>query len=644
MAFWRAKLGPRPMCGISGIVTTSSTRVDQVALRRMTDSIQHRGPDDEGFFWSDHVALGHRRLSIIDVEGGLQPMLSQDEGVVLTYNGEIYNFQHLRRELEALGHVFKTSSDTEVLLVSYLEWGTECVSRLRGMFAFAIWDNRKGILFLARDRLGIKPLYYANMPDGTFLFASEMKALLEYPGFVRSLRLDAMEDFLALGYVPDPKSILNGIEKLPPAHTLTLAKDTGRQDLQRYWNLDLVTPPVVEEDHQALLDRLEEAVKLRMIADVPLGAFLSGGLDSSTVVGLMSRNSNSPVETCAVGSDVPEYDESGYAQMVADHFNTHHRMRLISAHDSSLLDLMPSIFDEPFADMSALPTYKVCALARENVKVALSGDGGDELFGGYRRYRLHMMEEKLRGAAPLMLRRAIFGPLSKMYPKMDWAPQVFRAKSTLEALARNSAQAYFQSVSKTPDRDRTRLQSQVMKKKLAGYHPHERFEELAAEVAGAHGLSVIQYIDINTYLPGDILTKVDRTSMAHSLEVRVPLLDHKFFEWGMRLSPDSRIVDGEGKAAFKQAIRGFVPDAVIDRPKRGFDIPAGQWMRDEMAPTLRALCKSEVLLDTGLISRSGLSAMVEEHLAARRDHHASLWCVLMLDRTLAKLDANLANI
>jgi len=619
---------------------TAQARVEQAVLRRMTESIAHRGPDDDGYFWGNQVAFGHCRLSIIDAAGGHQPMLSADEGVVLTYNGEIYNFQYLRRELEGLGYSFKTECDTEVLLMAYLEWGEDCVSRLRGMFAFAIWDNRKGELFLARDRLGIKPLYYASLPDGTFLFASELKALLQHPGLKRRLRLDAVEDYLALGYVPDPKSILTGVEKLPPAHCLKLSKNTGRTEIYRYWQLDMVTPSVVEEDTDELLERLEEAVKLRMIADVPLGVFLSGGVDSSVVVGLMSRNSAEPVQTCAVGSDVPEFDESGYAQNVADHFGAHHRMRLISAHDASLIDVMPDVYDEPFADMSALPTYRVCALARETVKVALSGDGGDELFGGYRRYRFHMLEEQFRSAVPQMIRRAVFGPLSKIYPKMDWAPQFMRAKSTFEGLARSSAQAYFQSVAKTPDRDRLRLQSDKMKRQLEGYHPQERFEELAGQIKGAHPLSVVQHIDINTYLPGDILTKVDRASMAHSLEVRVPLLDHKFFEWGIRLEPESRIVDGDGKAAFKKAVRGFIPDQIIDRPKKGFNIPAGQWMREELAPLLEKLCESEVLLDTGLISRSGLRAMVSEHLASKRDHHASLWCVLMLERSLAKLEAS----
>ena len=379
-------------------------------------------------------------------------------------------------------------------------------------------------------------------------------------------------------------------------------------------------------------------MKLRMIADVPLGAFLSGGLDSSTIVGLMSRNNPDPIETCAIGSDDPQFDESGHAQQVADHFATHHRMRLVSAKDSSLLDTMAGVYDEPFADLSALPTYRVCALAREKVKVALSGDGGDELFAGYRRHRFHMLEEGLRSHLPLGLRRPVFSALAAVYPKLDGAPRFLRAKSTFEALARSSAEAYFQSVSKTPDSVRLKLYTQKMSGRLYGYHPQERFKKLAAEVAGAHPLSIIQYIDFKTYLPGDILTKVDRASMAHSLEVRVPLLDHKFVEWGLRLDPEARIRDGIGKAVFKHAVRGFVPDGIIDRPKKGFNVPAAAWMREELAGEVSKLSKNERLLDTGLFSRKAIQKMVDEHLDEKRDHHTSLWSLLMLERSMEQLD------
>jgi len=626
------------MCGIAGIVMAEGEYLDQSALRNMTDSILHRGPDGEGFYFGESVGLGHRRLSIIDIEGGVQPMHSVDKKVILSFNGEIYNFQYLRRELEALGHKFLTHSDTEILLHAYLEWGKDCVSRLRGMFAFAIWDHRSNELFLARDRLGIKPLYYSVLPNGSFIFGSELKAILAHPARTRKLRVDALEDYLMLGYVPDPKSIVEGVHTLSPGHILVKTMTSPTYRAHCYWSPNMESGGGAITDEEELLGRLDEAVKMRMIADVPLGAFLSGGMDSSAVVGLMSGHSIEPIETCAIGSEDPDYDESGYAQLVSDHFKTHHRTRFTSAHDGvQLVDEMAKVFDEPFADLSAMPTYRVCALAREKVKVALSGDGGDELFAGYRRHKFHMVEERFRGALPQMLRRSIFAPLAKIYPKMDWAPQYLRAKSTLEALSKTSAEAYCQSVSKTPDRDRYRLYTNKMRKTLAGYHPHDRFNELAAEVQGADPLSLIQYIDLKTYLPGDILTKVDRTSMAHSLEVRVPILDHKFVEYSLRLPAENRIQDGVGKAVFKGALRGFLPDETLDRSKRGFMVPAVKWFRNELASTVKELENSDALIGTGLLNKQGIKQIVREHLSGSRDHHTTIWSLLMLDRSLVNL-------
>lgn len=626
------------MCGITGCMTQDGAAVDEGLLRQMTDAIHHRGPDGDGYFVGGDIALGHKRLSIIDLVGGHQPMYSPGREFVLSYNGEIYNFQSLRRELEGLGHQFSTNSDTEVLMTSYIEWGEACVERLRGMFAFAIWDGPKRKLFLARDRLGIKPLYYCFLPSGEFFFASELKALLCIPALRRKLRIDALEDYLTLGYIPDPKTIIEGVMKLPPATTMSLEKGSRSPRLATYWQPGIgVTGLAVSRDED-LLARLEDAVKMRMIADVPLGAFLSGGVDSSTVVGLMTGLGDSAVETCAIGSEDPNFDESGYAQIVADHFKTNHRWRLVSATDRSLIDQIVDVYDEPFADPSALPTYRVCGLAREKVKVALSGDGGDELFAGYRRHRFHMAEESLRETLPMFLRRAIFGPLSVLYPKLDRAPQFLRAKSTFEALAKTSAKAYCQSVSRTPDRDRKRWHSRRMRKLLAGYHPHDRFEELADEVKGADPLSVIQYIDLKTYLSGDILTKVDRASMAHSLEVRVPILDHKFVEWGLRVPARERIVDGEGKAVFRKALRGFLPDETLDRVKKGFDVPTISWLRNELADDTMSLGESEIFADSGLFNMVGIQQMAEEHVIGSRDHHTSLWALIMLERSLKKLN------
>ncbi|MBL4835945.1 MAG: asparagine synthase (glutamine-hydrolyzing), partial [Kordiimonadaceae bacterium] len=470
------------MCGIAGIMVGQGADLDQSILRRMTDALTHRGPDGEGFYLGNYVGFGHRRLSIIDIDGGAQPMHSQDKKLILTYNGEIYNFQSLRRELEGLGHHFITQCDTEVVIHAYEQWGTDCVSRLRGMFAFAMWDTRKNQLFLARDRLGIKPLYYGTMADGSFVFGSELKALLEHPACKRKLRLDAMEDFLTLGYVPNPKSIVAGIHTLDPAHVLVKTYGTVGHRTECYWTPDMETRPSVVADEAELMDRLGEAVKMRMIADVPLGAFLSGGVDSSSIVGLMGKFSKNPVETCSIGSEDQDFDESGFAQSIADYFGTHHRLRLMSPQEGvGLVDTLAKVYDEPFADLSAIPTYRVCSLAREKVTVALSGDGGDELFAGYRRHKFHMLEERFRAPIPLALRRLIFGPLAKYYPKLDRAPQFLRGKSTFEALARSSAEAYCQSVSKTPDRERYRLHTPKMTKMLAGYHPHERFNQLADE-------------------------------------------------------------------------------------------------------------------------------------------------------------------
>lgn len=630
------------MCGISGYMTQGGEPVNERLLRAMTDEIHHRGPDGDGYFFGGDVALGHKRLSIIDIAGGAQPMYSPGKEIVVSYNGEIYNFQSLKRELEGLGHRFISQSDTEVLVHSYMEWGEACVDRLRGMFAFAVWDGPKRKLFLARDRLGIKPLYYAFLPNGDLIFASELKALLVHPDLPRKLKVDALEDYLMLGYVPDPKTIIEGVMKLPPATSMTIekGKSEGRQTV--YWQPGIGTRGLTVSRQEDLLDRLSDAVKMRLVADVPLGAFLSGGIDSSAVVGLMSKLTHKPVETCAIGSEDPDYDESGYAQLVADTFKTSHRWRLVTAMDRPLIDTIVDIYDEPFADASALPTYRVCGLAREKVKVALSGDGGDELFGGYRRHRFHMAEEALRGMLPLMARRAIFGPLSVLYPKLDRAPQFLRGKSTFEALARTSAQAYCQSVSRTPDRDRKRWHSRRMRRLLAGYHPHDRFEELAGEVQGADPLSVIQFIDLKTYLPGDILTKVDRASMAHSLEVRVPILDHKFVEWGLRVPPEQRIVDGSGKAVFKAALRGFLPDTILDRQKKGFDVPTISWLRNELADDTLSLGESEFFADTGLFNMRGIQNMAEEHVSGARDHHTSLWALIMLERSLKKLDLDIA--
>ncbi|MDJ0741602.1 MAG: asparagine synthase (glutamine-hydrolyzing) [Gammaproteobacteria bacterium] len=440
------------MCGIAGIYSTRGDDTPDAGLiRRMTDAIAHRGPDESGIHREPGVALGHRRLSIIDIATGQQPLFNDDRSAAIVFNGEVYNFAALRRELEAEGRRFHTHSDTEVILRAWEAWGPACVKRLRGMFAFAIWDRRRRHLLLARDRLGIKPLYYALLPNGDFVFGSELKALLPHPALPRQRDPRAIEDYFAYGYIPEPRSIYRDVSKLPPGHTLLI--EQGQQSLPRpsqYWDIPFVDNGVIDrgDAERQLIERLRDAIDIRLVSEVPLGAFLSGGVDSSAIVALMSGLLDQPVKTCAIGFDVAAYDESAHAQQVAERYATDHSLDTVHGDDYSLVDRLGWLYDEPFADSSAMPTYRVCEAARRRVTVALSGDGGDENLAGYRRYRMHLAEEQLRGRLPLGLRRAVFGPLGRLYPKADWAPRVVRAKTTFQALARDSVGAWFHSVSR----------------------------------------------------------------------------------------------------------------------------------------------------------------------------------------------------
>ncbi|MEQ9606457.1 MAG: amidotransferase 1, exosortase A system-associated, partial [Kiloniellaceae bacterium] len=521
------------MCGLVGIFDTTGRRpVDRNLLSAMNDSLAHRGPDGDDLHLEEGIGLGHRRLSIIDLAGGSQPMFNEDGTVAVIYNGEIYNFQELAQELRDRGHRFHSVCDTEVIVHAWEEWGADCVQRFRGMFAFALWDGNTETLFLARDRLGIKPLYYAALPDGRLIFGSEMKALLCDPVLEREFDIQGIEEYFAFGYVPDPRTIYRSVHKLPPAHTLVWQRGKPQPAPQRYWEIYFQADNRMKEADACveLRERMSEAVKIRLMADVPLGAFLSGGVDSSSVVSMMAEHSSGPVNTCSIGFDVPDFDEAIYAEQVAKHLNTDHRSRQVAADSFDLIEDMSKFYDEPFADSSAMPTYQVCRLARESVTVALSGDGGDEAFAGYRRYRWHHYEEMVRGTLPGPLRQPVFSLLGRIYPKMDWAPRSFRAKTTFQALARESVEGYFHSVSILSDALRQRLYSPRMQRELQGYHARSVLEDTLKDAPVEHHLDRVQYADMKTYLPGDILTKVDRASMATSLEVRVPLLDLKLLE------------------------------------------------------------------------------------------------------------------
>jgi len=623
------------MCGIAGILDLRANRpIAWAVLERMNEVQHHRGPDEGGLHAEPGLGLAHRRLSIIDLSSGQQPLWSEDRSVVVTYNGEIYNFLELRDELSAQGYRFRTRCDTEVIVYAWQAWGERCVERFRGMFSFALWDRKRDALFLARDRLGIKPLYYAILPDGHFVFGSELKALLVHPGFPREILPQAVEDYFAYGYVPEPKTIYRHAFKLPPGHVLTVRRGQREARPKAYWDVPFEANGVTDEREavRELEARLEEAVRVRLVADVPLGAFLSGGVDSSAVVAMMARLAEgAPVNTCSISFGDPTFNESQYAARVAERFQTNHRVEQVDPDDFDLVDRLAGVYDEPYADSSAIPTYRVCELARKSVTVALSGDGGDESYAGYRRYRWHVYEERMRAALPLGLRRPVVGFLGRVYPKADWAPRVLRAKSTLESIARDSIEGYFHSVSFVGDGLRARLFSDDFRRQLQGYRAVEVLREHAERAPSDHPLSLVQYLDMKTYLPGDILTKVDRASMAHSLEVRVPILDHPLLEWSSGLAPGLKLRGREGKYVLKKMLEAHVPEEILYRPKMGFAVPLASWFRGPLRERVRQAVLGPALADTGIFESRTLERLVEQHQSGRWDHSTPLWSLLMFE-------------
>jgi len=625
------------MCGISGVFDTRGKKdISREAVERMNQSQFHRGPDEGGTHFEPGVGLAHRRLSIIDLSTGQQPLFNEDGSVVVVFNGEIYNFQELVPELEALGHRFHTRSDTEVIVHAWEAWGEECVKRFRGMFAFALWDRNRETLFLARDRLGVKPLFYALLPDGQFLFGSELKALLAHGGMRRDIDPCAVEEYFALGYVAEPRSIFRQAKKLPPAHTLLLRRGQSVGEPREYWDVRFTLDnPISHEDaSEELRARLEESVRLRMISEVPLGAFLSGGVDSSAVVAMMAGVSAEPVNTCSIAFADPAFNEAEFAKMVAERYHTHHYVETVESDDFGLIDTLATLYDEPYADSSAIPTYRVCQLARKHVTVALSGDGGDESFGGYRRYRMHAMEERMRSRLPLGLRHHLFGTLGHLYPKADWAPRMFRAKSTFESLARDSVNGYFHSVSILRESMRRQLFSDGFRQQLGGYNALEVFRRHAAKAGTSDPLALVQYLDLKTYLVGDINTKVDRASMAHSLEVREPLMDHQLVEWLATLPSSHKIRGGEGKYLLKKAMEPALPHEVLYRPKMGFAVPLARWFRGPLKARVRESILGARLQDSGMFNPRYLRTIVEDHESGVRDYSSPIWTLLMFDAFL----------
>lgn len=620
------------MCGIAGIFDLTAKReINRDLLHTMNETQFHRGPDEGGLHIEAGLGLGHRRLSIIDLSSGQQPMHSQDGNVVLTYNGEVYNFPELRKELEALGYAFSTHCDTEVIVYAWQAWGEGCVERLRGMFAFCLWDRDKQTLFLARDRLGIKPLFYSQTKKGQFIFASELKALKQHPDLSREIEPTAIEDYFGFGYIPDPKTIYKDVYKLEPGYCLTIKRGAKTCQPRQYWDVSFNTNVKGNENEltEELIERLREAVKIRTVADVPLGAFLSGGVDSSAIVAMMAGLTEKSVNTCSISFGDPKFNEAQFAAKVAKQYKTDHRVEQVEPDDFSLIPRLSGLYDEPYADSSALPTYRVCELAKKQVTVVLSGDGGDENLAGYRRYRWHTYEDRMRSIMPDALRKPLFGFLGQVYPKADWAPKIFRAKSTFESISRDSLEGYFHSISVNSNSIRAAMFSEQLKMNLQGYQAVEVFRRHMNNAPSDNAQSLVQYLDIKTYLPGDILTKVDRASMAHSLEVRVPLLDHELVEWIANLSPDLKLNKREGKYIFKKALEPYLPQDILYRPKMGFAIPLGSWFKGALKEQVRESLLGETMSDCGLFNRQFLKKMLDQHQSGFRDYSAPIWSLLM---------------
>jgi len=621
------------MCGIAGFVNQRSagpargTEECAAVLDRMCRVIAHRGPDDQGVLVTkDGVALGMRRLSIIDLAGGHQPLSGCDGSATIVFNGEVYNFRELRRELEARGHRFKTHSDTEAIVHAFEEYGEACVEHLRGMFAFAIWDGRARRLFVARDRAGKKPLYYTVTPSGAFVFGSELKSLLEHDEVGRETNAEALDAYLTLGYVPEPLSIFRGVHKLPPGHHLTFAD--GRVTVKSYWDFRYEPTGEArreEEYVEELRGLLDEAVRIRLVADVPLGAFLSGGVDSSTVVGLMARHTNRPVKTFSIGFHEDSYNELKYARLASERFGTEHVEFIVTPDICDIVDELVWHFDEPFADSSAIPTYMVSKLAREHVKVVLSGDGGDELFAGYTRY---VTDTRRSGFArlPRFLRRGVMQPLSARLPHGA------RGRNYLHNVALDPVERYLDSVSVFTKLNRLLLYTQDFRSRLSDDDLAAlRFRDYAARVHTGEALDKLLYIDSKTYLPGDILTKVDRMSMAASLEARVPLLDHKLIEFITRIPAALKMRGLETKHIFKRAVRDLVPAEILDRPKQGFGVPIEQWINNQLRGRIRETLSETRARERGYVEPRYVQTLLDEHEHGRRDHSTQLWALFMLE-------------
>jgi len=605
--------------------------VQENVIREMSVVLKHRGPDEDGVYIGGQAGLGHRRLSIIDLSSGQQPLSNEDRTIWISFNGEIYNYRELQQDLRA-SHTFRTRSDTETIVHLYESYPQSFVEKLRGMFAFALWDGRERTMILARDRVGKKPLYY-YLDREKLVFASEIKSILRHPELDLQLDEYALSDYLSLGYIPAPKSIYRAIRKVRPGHYLRVRAD--RVEEIQYWDLQFSETAQLSEEEwrERLLHELRTAVEIRLMSEVPLGAFLSGGVDSSGVVAMMSKVMDQPVKTATIAFQEKGFDESEFGRQVSNYLRTEHHERTVTPDKIEIIEKLAWHYDEPFADSSMLPTYFVSQVAREKVTVVLSGDGGDENFAGYSRYFMDQQEERLRGLLPLGFRRVVFGPLARIYPKLDWAPRFLRAKTTFQSLAFDHAEGYCDSMSTFRRYEKPSILSKDLKAQLREYDTADIFRDYYRRAGVADPLSRIQYVDIKTYLTDDILTKVDRASMANSLEVRCPLLDHKFMELVATMPSTLKLRGITGKYLFKQAFASELPHEILNRTKMGFAVPLASWFRNGICDYAREfiLERRDPYLSTPFIKK-----MWQQHQSGIRDRSGHLWNVLMFRLWLDK--------
>jgi asparagine synthase (glutamine-hydrolysing) len=627
------------MCGIvCWAKANGKNHCDLPLLKKMTRVLNHRGPDGEGFHIDESVALGHTRLSIVDIANGHQPMVTNT--IAVTYNGEIYNFRELRAELEEQGFSFQTNCDTEVLIHGWSYWGHDLVTKLRGMFAFVIWDATTQNLFVARDRLGIKPLYWSITDDGDLIIASELKALTLHPKLNADLCEEAIEDFFSVGYVIEPKSIYKSVKKLSAGHFISVNINKIDDLLEQpYWRLqDYLSSEQTDVDSlkvefQTLLN---ESVRIRMLADVQVGAFLSGGVDSTVIVANMAKHSQQSVKTSSIGFDLSAYDESYYAEKVAKYYQCDHVTTSVSVNDLSLVDKIVDIYDEPFADNSAIPTFILSQATKKYVKVALSGDGADELLFGYRNHQMFLFEERLRKVIPGFIRKTVLSGIAKYYPQSRFIPKLFRVKTTFEGLSNDRIDGYHNAISITSQKALQSIYSCKFQKMLNQYSSLHLFRKLAKEVENQDPLKQVQYIDFKTYLPGCILTKVDRASMANSLEVRVPFLDHKLVEWGLGISSSVNLSVRTGKKLMAKVFVNLVPAFILNRKKMGFTSPLDEWFRQIPLETLEARVLSEHLLSTAYFDVQGIQNILLEHHERKNNHGLTIWSLVIFESFLRK--------